>query len=69
MNEYSSLLKEIVMAFKQSTEENCGSQFKFQSFITQEPVVLSSDCVLNMEGLELVSVMECSLLQINITKV
>lgn len=71
INEYASLLKELsVIVSKQSTEEVCGNlSIKLHSFVAQEPISLGADCLLTMEGLELGSLLECSLLQNNITKV
>jgi hypothetical protein len=70
VNEYANLLKELVgIVPKQSNEEACNRTFKLQSFILKEPVTLAPDCLLKMEGLQLNSLLECSLLQNSITKV
>jgi hypothetical protein len=70
VNEYANLLKELVgIVSQQSTEEVCNRIFKLKSFVLEEPVTLAADCLLKMDGLQLNSLLECSLLQNNITKV
>lgn len=70
MNDYTCLLKEIVViTSNQSSEVAGGSSFKLKLFVTQEPIALTADCLLKSEGLEINSITECTLLQINITKV
>lgn len=70
MNEYVSLLKELVVISKQSSQDSgTNLNLKLKSFVAQEPIALATDCLLKMEGLEINSIFECSLLQINISKV
>lgn len=70
VNEYANLLKELVgIVSKQSNEEVCNRSFKLHSFVLKEPVTLAADCLLKMDGLQLNSLLECSLLQNSITKV
>lgn len=70
MNEYVCLLKELVMISKQSAQDvGSNLSLKLKSFVAQEPIILATDCLLKMDGLEVNSISECSLLQINITKV
>ena len=71
INEYVCLLDECGVIFsKNSPEEVCSNlSIKLHSFVAQEPISLAPDCLLKMEGLELGSLLECSLLQNNITKV
>lgn len=69
MNEYACLLKELVVISKSTQDVGGNLNLKLKSFVAQEPIALAENCLLTMEGLEMSSVLECSLLQINITKV
>lgn len=71
ISEYTLLLKELVeAASRQAVIETYGSQsFFMKPFFAQEPVKLATDCILKMENLNFRSQAECTLLQLNITKV
>lgn len=71
INEYVQLLKELVeVSCKRFKGEICDNEkVKLTAFATKEAIELAPDCSLSMEGLELESITECVLLQLNITKV
>lgn len=71
VNEFVNLLKELAVIVSQRSNEEVHTHqsFKLHSFVPKEPVALATDCLLKMDGLELNSLQECSLLQSNVTKV
>ena len=71
VSEYVQLLKELVEVSRQRFKGHvCDSEkVQFGAFANAEAIELAPDCSLTMKGLELESVTECVLLQINITKV
>lgn len=69
INEYVCTLQELMVIVSTQFSETHSTKLKLNTFVTSEPIVLSVDCLLNMEGLELGSILECTLLQNSITKV
>ncbi|XP_032793021.2 serine/threonine-protein kinase ATR [Daphnia magna] len=71
VNEFVNLLKELAVIVSQRSNEEVHTHqsFKLHSFVPKEPVALATDCLLKMDGLELNSLQECSLLQSNVTKI
>lgn len=71
VDEYVVMLKELVtISVKRYHGKITPSQtLTLNAFTAQDPIELAENCTLKMEGLTLTSIVECTLLQISITKV